>query len=92
MRQAGNSKKKEKTPDGSKDENVFDIQQGVCISLFIKNKNSHKQCKVYHADLYGTREEKYTYLANTLFKDVSSFGVSATKKTKEGKNVTEIFF
>ena len=32
----GSSLKKEKCPDGSKDENVFDIQQGVAISLFIK--------------------------------------------------------
>ena len=27
---------KERCPDGSKDENVFDIQQGVAIALFIK--------------------------------------------------------
>ncbi len=32
----GNSKKKERCPDGSKDENVFDIQQGVAICLMIK--------------------------------------------------------
>ncbi|MDI6743948.1 MAG: N-6 DNA methylase, partial [Thermodesulfovibrionales bacterium] len=35
----GNSLKKEKCPDGSKDENVFDIQQGVAIALFIKKKD-----------------------------------------------------
>ena len=34
----GNSLKKEKAPDGSKDENVFDIQQGVAIAFFIKYK------------------------------------------------------
>ena len=34
----GNSLKKEKCPDGSKDENVFDIQQGVAVALFIKKK------------------------------------------------------
>lgn len=34
----GNSLKKEKTPDGSKDENVFDIQQGVAICFMIKYK------------------------------------------------------
>ncbi len=33
----GNSKKKEKCPDGGKDENVFDIQQGVAIALLIKS-------------------------------------------------------
>ncbi|MBP6927395.1 MAG: N-6 DNA methylase [Caldisericia bacterium] len=32
----GNAKKKEACPDGSKDENVFDIQQGVAIGLFVK--------------------------------------------------------
>ncbi|MBI5789535.1 MAG: N-6 DNA methylase [Candidatus Schekmanbacteria bacterium] len=36
----GNSKKKEKCPDGSKDENVFDIQQGVAIALFVKKKHN----------------------------------------------------
>ncbi|MGI8542298.1 MAG: N-6 DNA methylase [Aridibacter sp.] len=35
----GNAKKKEKSPDGSKDENVFDIQQGVSIGIFIKKKS-----------------------------------------------------
>lgn len=34
----GNSLKKEKAPDGSKDENVFDIQQGVAICFMIKYK------------------------------------------------------
>lgn len=66
----GNSKKKEKAPDGSKDENVFDIQQGVCINVFVKRKNDKQPCKVYHADLYGTREVKYDYLNKTGFEDV----------------------
>jgi predicted helicase len=34
----GNSLKKETCPNGSKDENVFDIRQGVAIALFIKKK------------------------------------------------------
>ncbi|HEX8493004.1 MAG TPA: type ISP restriction/modification enzyme [Pyrinomonadaceae bacterium] len=53
----GNTKKKERSPDDSKDENVFDIQQGVCIGIFVK-KQSHKteQPKVFHAHLYGVRE------------------------------------
>ncbi len=60
----GNSKKKEKSPDGSKDENVFDIQQGVAIGLFVKCGKVHgKPAKIYHADLYGTREDKYAVLA-----------------------------
>jgi len=32
----GNSKKKEVTPDGSPDKNVFDIQQGVAVAIMVK--------------------------------------------------------
>lgn len=39
----GNSLKKEKAPDGSKDENVFDIQQGVAIALFVKKKDKNAE-------------------------------------------------
>jgi predicted helicase len=59
----GNSKKKEQSPDGSKDENVFDIQQGVAISIFVKKQDGNKEAaNVYHADLYGLRESKYQWL------------------------------
>jgi len=57
----GNSLKRETTPDGRKDENVFDIRQGVAIALFIKNINS-KESEVHQADLYGLRNEKYLWL------------------------------
>lgn len=65
----GNTKKKETAPDGSKDENVFDIQQGVSINLFVKTgkKKPDQLAKVFHYDLYGDREAKYAFLsANTL--------------------------
>jgi predicted helicase len=54
----GNSKKKERSPDGSKDENVFDIQQGVAIGIFIKRNNRPKKqpATVRHAHLWGVRE------------------------------------
>jgi predicted helicase len=53
----GNSKKKESAPDGSKDENVFDIQQGVAIGLFVKRGGSKKRpATVRHAHLWGMRE------------------------------------
>ena len=62
----GNSKKKEKTPQGGKDENVFDIQQGVAIGLFVRHADVARdvghRAKVFHADLYGLRAEKYTTL------------------------------
>jgi len=56
----GNSKKKEKCPDGSKDENVFDIQQGVSIAIFIKDGT--KQKGIYHTDIWGVRKAKYEQL------------------------------
>ena len=60
----GNSKKKETCPDGSKDENVFDIMQGVSINLFVKTgkKDKDELGKVFHKDLYGLRQQKYDFL------------------------------
>ena len=66
----GNVNKHEKCPDGSKDENVFDIQQGVSLMFAIKD-GSCKECKVYHSDLYGLRTSKYEYLTNTRFDRVT---------------------
>ena len=60
----GNSKKKEVCPDGSKDENVFDIMQGVSVNLFLKTGKKAKDelGKVFHKDLYGLRQSKYDFL------------------------------
>ncbi len=53
----GNSKKKERAPDGSKDENVFDIQQGVAIGIFVKRASAkNKPANIRHAHLWGVRE------------------------------------
>jgi predicted helicase len=61
----GNSKKKEVNPDGGKDENIFDIQQGVSISIFVKqSKSKSTLAHVYHAEKYGLRKEKFSYLNN----------------------------
>ena len=54
----GNAKKKEVCPDGAKDENVFDIQQGVAIGVFVKIPDSPGPARVYYADLWGVREDK----------------------------------
>ncbi|PZP54954.1 MAG: DNA methyltransferase [Micavibrio aeruginosavorus] len=65
----GSAKKKETAPDGSKDENVFDIQQGVSISIFVKTRAKSKElAEVYHADSYGLREDKYDRLVNQNLK------------------------
>ena len=59
----GNSKKKEKAPDGGKDENVFDIMQGVSISIFVRKVGEKKGLStVYHTELYGKREDKFKAL------------------------------
>ncbi|GAA7502794.1 DNA methyltransferase [Helicobacter pylori] len=58
----GNARKKEKTPQGTDDENVFNIKQGVSINLFVKNPQTTKQ-KIHYCDVYGERAEKYAFLA-----------------------------
>ncbi|MFQ5903873.1 MAG: type ISP restriction/modification enzyme [Candidatus Binatia bacterium] len=68
----GNSLKKERCPDGSKDENVFDIRQGVAIGLFVKKAGLER--KVCHAELWGLREKKYGWLEENY--------ISATKWTE----------
>lgn len=68
----GNSNKKETCPDGSKDENVFDIMQGVSINIFVKTgkKKKNELGNVYHYDLYGNRELKYDYLYENSIKSI----------------------
>ncbi|WP_347565399.1 N-6 DNA methylase [Helicobacter pylori] len=58
----GNTRKKEETPQGAKDENVFNIMQGVSINLFVKKAQTTKQ-KIFYYDVYGKRAEKYAFLA-----------------------------
>src|SRR5664280_1274529 len=60
----GSSKKQEAAPDGSKDENVFDITVGVSIVFFVKLPRA-KGCRLFHADLWGGREAKYKALSGT---------------------------
>ena len=68
----GNSNKKEVSPDGSPDKNVFDIKQGVSINLFIKTGNKHVNSlgKVMHYDLYGERDHKYKFLTENSLSSI----------------------
>ncbi|NND82512.1 MAG: N-6 DNA methylase [Gammaproteobacteria bacterium] len=67
----GNSKKKETAPDGSRDENVFDIMQGVSINLFIKLKSKPNElAEIFHFDSYGKRTEKYDFLKLNTIKSI----------------------
>ncbi|MFZ3080170.1 MAG: type ISP restriction/modification enzyme, partial [Bellilinea sp.] len=71
----GNSKKKEKAPDGGKDENVFDIQQGVAVLVAVKNPVEVDARNglgvVHHADLWGLRGEKYAFLHESLLNEIN---------------------
>lgn len=69
----GNTKKKESCPDGSKDENVFDIQQGVSINIFIKtgNKKNNQLSDVYHHDMYGIRDSKYNAMTENSLASIN---------------------
>ena len=66
----GNSTKKEVSPDGSVDQNVFDIMQGVSINLFIKTgkKKENELGDVFYFDLYGKRQFKYDFLNSNSIK------------------------
>ena len=65
----GNPDKKERAPDGGRDDNVFDIKQGTAIGLFVKRARAESNpARVFHADLWGEREAgphggKYGWLA-----------------------------
>ncbi len=68
----GNSKKKEKTPDNEKDENVFDIQQGVCISIFVK-LGAATPCSdkgIFHANFWGKRLSKFNQCLNNSLNSI----------------------
>lgn len=95
----GNSKKKETAPDGSKDENVFDIMQGVSINIFVKtgHKPKDRLAEVYHFDLYGKRQYKYDYLINNNLHSIpfqrvyptEPFYFMVPKKDKENRDQKE---
>ncbi|MDR0525427.1 MAG: N-6 DNA methylase [Spirochaetaceae bacterium] len=101
----GNSRKKEGSPDGGKDENVFDIMQGVSINIFIKTNREKRKCKIYHHDVYGTRKTKYKFLHENTLKSItwrvlkpempyfffSPKNFSHEKEYKKGFSVTELF-
>ena len=67
----GNSKKKETTSNGEIDENVFDIQQGVSINIFIRKIEKKSGLgAIHHSELFGTREVKFDYLNSTNFEEI----------------------
>ena len=61
----GSSRKKEASPTAQRDENVFDIVQGVSILLCVKQRDNPTPAAIYYADMWGSREEKYRTLLET---------------------------
>lgn len=81
----GNSKKKEKSPDGSPDKNVFDIQQGVAICLMVRTgAKAGRATTISHGELWGSRESKYAWL--------SAHDVSNTKWSRIEPELPFLFF
>ena len=101
----GNVKKKEAAPDGGKDANVFDIQQGVAIGIFVKEENKDVPAKVHYTDLWGLREGKYQALFETDVNDTEWMELTPTSpfyffnpyeeklrpEYEQGWKVTDIF-
>ena len=67
----GNSKKGEVSPTGARDENVFDIQQGVAIGILRRGPLAAASSTVCHSELWGSRESKYDQLTERRFGDLA---------------------
>jgi predicted helicase len=74
----GNVKKKETAPDGSPDDNVFDIQQGVAIGIFVKEADKESPAKVHYAELWGKRGEWPTPQEGTKYHTLAETGITTT--------------
>jgi predicted helicase len=90
----GNSKKKETAPDGSPDINVFDIQQGVSINLFVKTgkKKIDDLGEIFHFDLFGKRDVKYSFLSENKLNKIDFNSVNSFKPNFLFKKQNEQIF
>ena len=99
----GNSKKKEVATDGSPDENVFNIQQGVSIIMAVKTTDSKKMADIYRSDILGRRKYKFNQLSlsslettqwKKLSDDTDSFSsqnFNGKKEYDKGLKINELF-
>ena len=101
----GDSRKGESSPDGSVDENVFEIQQGICITLATITMSNSGTSVLEKANMYGPKERKYEQLSlisapSKKFNDISpeaptfSFNDKQNDKTSPYADripITEIF-
>ena len=101
----GSTNKSEVSPDGSKDENVFDIRTGVAISILIKCNECTQDADVFHHEIWGARIHKYDWLnhnalSTTLSKIIQPthphylfipYDTDLLSEYNSGSLVTEIF-
>lgn len=87
----GNNKKKETAPDGSVDVNVFDIEQGVSINVFVKTgkKKPNELGEVFHYDLYGKRDLKYDFLIENSLNSIDFKTFTPFKNSYLFKDIDE---
>ena len=78
----GNAKKKEVAPDGGKDENVFDIQQGVAICLLVKEQSNTETAKVHYAELWGLHGDWPSPQPGTKYYTLSETDINTTEWDK----------
>lgn len=98
----GSANKKEIAPDGSKDENIFDIMQGVSLFIGVKKTKKTDWAKVYYTDIWGTRETKLEALAkgDLTFTQLKldqkmayfiPFGDTLKEQYEKGVSIAELF-
>lgn len=77
----GSARRKSNNKEGIKDENVFDIEAGVAIAVFVKLKNHHDEnhlAQVFYKDLRGSRKEKFEFLSTHSLEDTSFEEITPT--------------
>ena len=101
----GSGRFTENIPEGETDQNIFDIQQGVSILACVKESNNLTEAKIYYADMWGSREERYHSLSENDIQSTEWTEVHPTlplylfvpqntenrTKYEQGWNVTDIF-
>ena len=98
----GSANKKETTPDGGKDENIFDIMQGVSLFIGVKKTKITNWAKVYYADVWGTRDSKLAQLekGNLSFSELEMdpkmayfipFGGGDKSAYEKGISISDLF-
>ena len=98
----GSANKQETTPDGEKDENIFDIMVGVSLFIGVKKTDTDDWAKVYYTDLWGTKDYKLNTLEKggldftelTIDKKMAyfvPFGSDDKEYYDAGVSITELF-